>query len=407
MPQSSGPDLPLLGGTDGPSVAQQASTAAKPTPSSPKRRTAYFDGCRGRIDGFVDRNFSVAGSARLHGHAVGWDLLKAPANVALSIPQIGLKLSAAPPAASAPPRRAERPRRPQPVPRHRRRPRAALAADDRPPAPARHRRRPRSPPPTRWPRPSSPTRASSRSSSRPATAAADPAFRTRLESALAEYTGTRAAAAEITTGLVTLATGAVAFKQATPGAIALGPVLAGSIAQGSAIACFPLGATAGGIWYGLFPAQASPFLVAGATAGVLGVAAIATAFAGMVSDPVQKALGLHHRRLAALIDGLERAFTAGDARGFVAYDLYVARLMDLVRPAARPHPHLPDRLAPAGPGLAESSPLGAPLSRDPADRYFIASMTIKSSWPVHFVVSCVKISFDISCSDACVWLVND
>ena len=49
----------------------------------------------------------------------------------------------------------------------------------------------------------------------------------------------------------------------------------------------------------------------------------------MVSDPVQKALGLHHRRLTALVDGLERAFTAGDARGFVAYDLYVARLMDL------------------------------------------------------------------------------
>ena len=55
----------------------------------------YFDGCRSRIDAFVDRNFSVVGSARLHGRAVGWDLLKAPANVALSIPQIGLKLSAA------------------------------------------------------------------------------------------------------------------------------------------------------------------------------------------------------------------------------------------------------------------------------------------------------------------------
>ena len=62
---------------------------------------------------------------------------------------------------------------------------------------------------------------------------------------------------------------------------------------------------------------------------MLGVAAIATAFAGMVSDPVQRALGLHHRRLTALVDGLERAFTARRRRGFVAYDLYVARLMDL------------------------------------------------------------------------------
>ena len=56
---------------------------------------AYFEGCRGRIDAFVERNFSVAGAARLHTRAVGWDLLKAQANVVLSIPQIGLKLGAA------------------------------------------------------------------------------------------------------------------------------------------------------------------------------------------------------------------------------------------------------------------------------------------------------------------------
>ena len=38
----------------------------------------YFKGCRARIDSFVERNFSVAGAARLHTRAVGWDLLKAP-----------------------------------------------------------------------------------------------------------------------------------------------------------------------------------------------------------------------------------------------------------------------------------------------------------------------------------------
>ena len=105
-----------------------------------------------------------------------------------------------------------------------------------------------------------------------------------------------------TTGLIALGTGAIAFHKATPSAIALGPVIAGSIAQGAAVSSFPLGATAGGIWYGLFPVQAAPFLVAGATAGVLGVAAVATAFAGMVSNPVQRALGLHHRRLNRFVD---------------------------------------------------------------------------------------------------------
>ena len=157
----------------------------------------------------------------------------------------------------------------------------------------------------------------------------DPGFRERMEAALAGYAGTRAAAAEITTGLIALGTGALAFQKATPGAIALGPAIAGTLAQSAAIANFPLGATAGGLWYGLFPAKASPFLVAGATAGVLGVAAIATAFAGVVSDPVQRALGLHRRRLNALVDSLEGAFRKSDDAGFKAYDLYVARLLDL------------------------------------------------------------------------------
>ncbi len=157
----------------------------------------------------------------------------------------------------------------------------------------------------------------------------DPAFRARLDAALTEYAGTRAAAAEITTGLLTLGGGAVAFKQLTPGALALGPAIAASLAHGAAVSSFPLGATAGGLWYGMFPVAASPALVAGATAGVMGVAALAAAFAGMVADPVQRALGLHARRLNGLIDALEAGFAGGDGAGFVAYDLYVARLLDL------------------------------------------------------------------------------
>ena len=205
---------------------------------------SYFDGCRGRIDVFVERNFSIAGSSRLHGHAVGWDLLKAPANVALSVPQIGLKLFAMAARRLGAGETAD-----------------ALAGRSLflETAVARE---------LRWRLMTDllrlPATDGDRTSRTDAladailahprvqsilveagTAAADPVFRARLESALAEYAGTRAAAAEIATGLVALATGAVAFKQATPGAIALGPVLAGSIAQGSAIASFPLGATAG------------------------------------------------------------------------------------------------------------------------------------------------------------------
>lgn len=291
----------------------------------------YFSGCRERIDGFVDANFSLVGSARLHRHALGWDLLKAPANVALSVPQILLRVGAGTArrlGSRGVARRLDRDifletavarelrwrimtdllRLPfvdgDRVARRDGLAEAILAQPD--------------------------VQALLAAAGKAAAAGADdPAFRARLEAALAGYTGTRAAAAEITTGLIALGTGALAFQKATPGALALGPVLAGTLAQSSAIASFPLGATAGGLWYGVFPAQASAGLVAGATAGVMGVAALATAFAGMVSDPVQRATGLHRRRLLALVASLESSFRADDPKGFVAYDLYVARLMDL------------------------------------------------------------------------------
>src|ERR1700739_4457822 len=54
----------------------------------------YFDSRRARVDGFVDRRFSLLGSLALHREALGWDLLKAPANIALAVPYIGAQLTA-------------------------------------------------------------------------------------------------------------------------------------------------------------------------------------------------------------------------------------------------------------------------------------------------------------------------
>jgi hypothetical protein len=88
----------------------------------------YFEGCRARIDAFVEHKFSVAGAARLHTRAVGWDLLKAPANVVLSVPQIGMMLGAA---AARSAEDGAGPRQSSPVARNRGGQRAPLAADDR------------------------------------------------------------------------------------------------------------------------------------------------------------------------------------------------------------------------------------------------------------------------------------
>src|SRR5205814_7206711 len=90
----------------------------------------------------------------------------------------------------------------------------------------------------------------------------DAAFRARLESTLTTYAESRAAAAEIATNLTLLGAGAFGVHQVTPGAMTLGPALAAAIAQQTAILSFPLGSTLGGLWYGAFPAAASPALVA-------------------------------------------------------------------------------------------------------------------------------------------------
>lgn len=155
------------------------------------------------------------------------------------------------------------------------------------------------------------------------------AFQGRLKQALSAYAGTRSATAEIATSLITLGAGAASLKQFTPGAVMLGQSLAAVLAQHAAIASFPLGVGLGSLWYGLFPATASPLLMGGLTGGlVLSTAALAS-FTGIVTDPLQRHFGLHQRRLRRLIDELEREFKGADG-GFIVRERYVARLLGLL-----------------------------------------------------------------------------
>jgi hypothetical protein len=129
---------------------------------------------------------------------------------------------------------------------------------------------------------------------------------------------------------MTLGAGAITMQQVTPGVMSLGPALAAALAKNAAVASFPLGAGAGGLWYGLFPAAVSPVLVGGVTGGLLAATSVASAFAGIIADPVQKGLGLHHRRLHRLIDAVEKQWNLEhEDADFVAHDPYVARLMDV------------------------------------------------------------------------------
>jgi hypothetical protein len=292
----------------------------------------YFASRHVRVGPFVDRHFSIRGALALHRHALGLDLVKAPLNLALALPQVSLKV--------------------------------AGAVAGRIGAPAAGRRlgtlnlllKTRVAAEIEWliyaellELPYQWGRRRSDGDALAATILADPriagglddalaaigsraseaAFRRRLEEAMTAYAGGRAAAAEIATGILALGTGAATLKQLTPGTLTLGSALAGLWAQQAAVAGFPLGSTLGGLWYGAFPATASSGLLFGATGGVMIAASTLAAFAGIVADPVQRSLGLHRRRLDRMIDRLERQMADPDAPAFAVRAHYVARLVDL------------------------------------------------------------------------------
>ncbi len=53
----------------------------------------YFDCRRTMIDGFVARHFTWPATLRRHGAALGWDILRAPVNVALSPKQFAARVA--------------------------------------------------------------------------------------------------------------------------------------------------------------------------------------------------------------------------------------------------------------------------------------------------------------------------
>lgn len=306
----------------------------------------YFADRRTRIGPFVDKNFSLRGSVSLHRAAVGWDIAKAPLNLAMAGPQVGLL------AASAVARKLGAPRVAAQLGSKRLVVHTAVGKElawrlhhDLLELPFSDGDRVTAKDALAETILSDPRVVEALA---PALEAIgrngdDPALRRRLEEAMTEYARTRAAATEITTALMSLGAGALALRKLTPGAMTLGPSLAAAIAQRAAVMSFPMGGALGSVWYTLFPVAPSAVLVAGLTGGLLAASTVASAFAGIVADPVQRKLGLHQARLRRMLDALERQMEDPSAPGFVVHDHYVARLLDifdiagaLVRVVARP-----------------------------------------------------------------------
>jgi hypothetical protein len=291
----------------------------------------YIASRRDQVGPFVDRHFTFLASLALHRRAVGWDLVRAPANLFLAGPAIIVSL------ASLAAQKAGAGRLSVWLARRR----LLLETDV-----ARE---------IEWLVATElleiPCQRQGRASSRDAIAeailvdqraaeclgalaSADAASRSRLAAAVENYLGSRAAAAEIATGFVAAGVGALAVKQTTPGLMTLSSALAGMIAQQAAIAAFPLGATLGALWYGMFPATAGPELLAAIMGGVFLGASLLASFSGVVTDPLQRCLGLHRRRLLRLLDALEDGLCGERVQYVTMRDHYVARLVDLFDLAA-------------------------------------------------------------------------
>lgn len=287
----------------------------------------YLASRRDQVDAFVDRHFGFAGTVRLHGRTLGWDLLRVPANlllapVALSVTVLSRITARAGLARLAALLRRDRFVFETAIGREV----SWLLTTELLQFPCVQTGRSRS-----YDALGEMILADPRVAGRLGSADIIPAARReQIAVAIAAYAGTRSATAEITTGCFVGSLGALWGKQVTPGVITLGSVVAGMLAQQWAIADFPLGTGLGGWWYGMYPATPSAHLVATTMGALVFGGALLAVFSGIVTDPVQRLLGVHRRRLLRLIDTLEFGFCGDTAANFPLRDHYVARLLDVL-----------------------------------------------------------------------------
>jgi hypothetical protein len=287
----------------------------------------YLDRRRERVEAFVDRHFSLAGTLRLHRRTLGWDVLRVPANLLLAPAALAMIVLGRLAARAGLSRSADWLLNHRPVIE------TAMAQE------------------VEWlvmtellQLPCEQAGRSHLDDALAETILADPRVASRLGAAdvvspemreriiatIAAYAGTRAAAAEIATGCFATTIGGLWLKHATPGMVTLGMVLAGTLAQQAAIAAFPLGAGLGAWWYALYPVYPSASLMMMTTGAFAVLGALFAVFAGVITDPLQRAMGLHRRRLLRLISALENALAGDAVASFPLRDHYIARLLDLM-----------------------------------------------------------------------------
>ncbi|MEW8537326.1 MAG: DUF6635 family protein [Candidatus Thiodiazotropha endolucinida] len=144
------------------------------------------------------------------------------------------------------------------------------------------------------------------------------------------YVQTRNVAGDITAGTLAAILGLILLNPFTPGSFSAGAAIAHLVASEQAASEFFLGETVGRFYYALFPVNPPIGIVMLTVLVVMVTIALVAAFSGMLHDPIQKRTGIHQRRLNQLLDAIEKSACQSLAKGYRPKDTFVGRIYDFI-----------------------------------------------------------------------------
>lgn len=139
-----------------------------------------------------------------------------------------------------------------------------------------------------------------------------PEFRSQLDLALADinrlvesYCSNRSLTSDLAGSLLTIAVGWLMFGDHSLGIEGIGERIANQRAKDKAASSFILGSGLGSMFYSVFPPKPSMWEIMLATAAVGLLLTMCGMIIGVFTDPVLRRLGLHYRQLQSLLDAIE------------------------------------------------------------------------------------------------------
>jgi hypothetical protein len=149
-----------------------------------------------------------------------------------------------------------------------------------------------------------------------------------LDETLSEYQVTRTATADISNSLSCTILGAFAFQKFTPGGVGIGILVATWLSKKIASSQFVFGEVLGNIYYSLFPPEPSITVMVLSMVLVMSLLSAVAALSGLLLDPLQAASGLHRRRLHKMLNHLQQDLSLSTTSSYRPKDQFIARIMD-------------------------------------------------------------------------------